>query len=123
MRGAMTGFYINESGIYARLFRPDGIEKCPLVVVFHGIPGDETNLDIAYALRDEGYAVLAPNYNGCWGSHGDYRIENIPNNVKSILDYACSKEFTAKWEIDAERIGVFGYIIPLYPSERDFVSW
>ncbi|MEM3610386.1 MAG: arginine--tRNA ligase, partial [Candidatus Anstonellales archaeon] len=34
---------------------------------------------------------------------------NIPNNVKTILDYACSKEFTEKWGIDAERIGVFGH--------------
>ena len=108
-KGAMEGFFIKDSGIYTRLFRPHGVKKCPLVVLFHGIPGNETNLDIAYALRDEGYAVLTPHYNGCWGSKGDYRIETIPGNIKTVLDFVCEDEFVQKWDIDPERIGVIGH--------------
>ncbi|MGI5839403.1 MAG: alpha/beta hydrolase family protein [bacterium] len=109
MQGAMEGFYIKDSGIYARLFRPHGVGECPLVVLFHGIPGNETNLDIAYALRDEGCAVLTPSYNGCWGSKGDYRIETIPQNIKTVLDYVFEDEFVRKWGIDTDRIGVAGH--------------
>lgn len=109
MQGAMEGFYIKDSGIYARLFRPHGVEECPLVVLFHGIPGNETNLDIAYALRDEGYAVLTPSYNGCWGSKGDYRIETIPQNIKTVLDYVFEADFAERWGIDTDRIGVAGH--------------
>jgi|GEM_PF-3315348 dienelactone hydrolase len=109
MNGAMEGFYIGDSGVYARLFRPHGVSKCPLVVIFHGIPGNEQNSDLAYALRDEGYAVLIPNYNGCWGSNGSYRIQTIPDNVKTVLDYVTEADFIQTWDIDGDRIGVVGH--------------
>lgn len=109
MRGMMDGSYIGESGIYARLYRPDGPASCPLVVLFHGFPGNEQNADIAYALREAGYAVLTPYYNGCWGSKGDYRLETIPDNVRTVLDYARCPEWAAGCGIDTTRIGVVGH--------------
>ncbi len=109
MIGATEGFFIGDSGIYARLFRPHGNAKCPLVVVFHGIPGNETNFDLAYALRENGFAVIVPHYNGCWGSKGDYRIENIPDNVERVFAEVFSPSFIEKWNIDAERIAVVGH--------------
>lgn len=108
-KGITEGFYIGDSGIYARLFRPEGNNKCPLVILFHGLPGNETNLDIAYTLREEGYAVLAPNYSGCWGSKGSYRIENIPDNVNTILKYVFSTSFSETWGIDTQKVGIIGH--------------
>lgn len=108
-QGAAEGFYIGDSGIYTRFLRPRGEEKCPLVVIFHGLPGTETNLDLAYTLRENGYATLVPNYNGSWGSLGDYRIEDIPGNVKTVLDYVLADEFTAKRGTDAGRVCVAGH--------------
>ncbi len=109
--GTTDGFFIGNSGIYSRIFRPAGKDHCPLIILFHGLPGNETNLDIAYALREKGYAVLAPNYNGCWGSWGSYRLENIPGNVKTVLEYVFSTPFLKTWGIDPERIGVVGHSI------------
>ena len=109
--GTTDGFFIGNSGIYSRIFRPAGKDNCPLIILFHGLPGNETNLDIAYALREKGYAVLAPNYNGCWGSLGSYRLQNIPGNVKTILEYVFSASFLKTWGIDPERTGVVGHSI------------
>lgn len=107
--GETSGFFIHDSGVFTRFLRPETKDKCPLVVIFHGIPGTELNLDLAYALRENGFAVLAPNYNGCWGSKGDYRIEGIPGNIKTVLDFACEPEFVARAGIDPERICVVGH--------------
>lgn len=108
-QGATEGFFIGDTGIYTRLLRPEGEEKCPLVVIFHGLPGTETNIDLAYALREAGYASLLPNYNGSWGSLGNYRIENIPGNIKAVLDLAFNEEFAGKWGIDTGRVCVAGH--------------
>jgi predicted alpha/beta-fold hydrolase len=51
--------------------------KVPGVLLLHGIPGTEQNHDVAYALRDEGVAVLLFHYRGCWGSSGSYAIHNL----------------------------------------------
>ncbi len=109
MIGATEGYFIGDSGIYMRVLRPHGNEKCPLVIVFHGIPGNETNIDLAYALRENGFAVVTPNYNGCWGSKGDYRIETIPGNAETVFEEVFSAEFLQKWNIDEDRIGVVGH--------------
>lgn len=109
MYGRTSGFFIHDSGVYTRFLRPETKDKCPLVVLFHGIPGTELNLDLAYELRENGFAVLAPNYNGCWGSKGDYRIEGIPGNIRTVLDFACSDEFVDRAGIDPERICVVGH--------------
>jgi pimeloyl-ACP methyl ester carboxylesterase len=103
------GFFIRDSGIFARFLRPETEDKCPLVVIFHGLPGTELNLDLAYALREAGFAVLAPNYNGSWGSQGDYRVESIPGNIATVFDYVCDDEVASKWGIDADRIAVVGH--------------
>lgn len=107
--GATEGFFIRDTGVYTRFLRPQGDGKCPLVVVFHGLPGTETNIDLAYALREAGYASLVPNYSGAWGSRGDYSIQAIPGNIKAVLDLAFDEEFAAKWGIDTGRVAVAGH--------------
>lgn len=108
-QGQTSGFFIHDSGIFTRFLRPETADRCPLVVLFHGIPGTELNLDLAYALREAGFAVLTPNYNGCWGSQGDYRIEGIPGNIKTVLDLAGDDEFVAEAGIDPDRVCVVGH--------------
>lgn len=107
--GATDGFFIGDTGVYTRFLRPQSEEKCPLVVIFHGLPGTELNLDLAYALREAGFAVMAPNYNGAWGSKGDYRVESIPNNIKTVLDLVFDDSFASGRGIDTGRIAVAGH--------------
>ena len=44
----------------------------PTVVLLHGFPGNEKNLDLAQALRRAGFNVLFFHYRGAWGAEGDY---------------------------------------------------
>jgi dipeptidyl aminopeptidase/acylaminoacyl peptidase len=42
----------------------------PAVILLHGFPGNEKNLDLAQAIRRSGYNVLYFDYRGSWGSPG-----------------------------------------------------
>src|SRR4051812_9863845 len=44
----------------------------PTVVLFHGLPGNEKNLDIAQAVRRAGWNAITVNYRGSWGSPGAF---------------------------------------------------
>src|SRR5471030_2308140 len=44
----------------------------PTLVFFHGMPGNEQNLDLAQAVRRLGWNVLTLHYRGSWGSPGRY---------------------------------------------------
>lgn len=37
----------------------------PTVLLLHGLPGLEKNVDIAYSLREMGWNVLLPHYRSC----------------------------------------------------------
>jgi pimeloyl-ACP methyl ester carboxylesterase len=49
-----------------------GIQPHPTVLILHGSPGNEQNLDPAQALRRAGYNVLFFHYRGSWGSPGKF---------------------------------------------------
>ena len=47
---------------------PAGAGPHPVVLLCHGLPGNEKNLDLAQALRRAGWTVVTFNYRGSWGS-------------------------------------------------------
>ncbi len=59
----------------------------PTVVLLHGLPGNERNLDIAQALRRFGFNTLFFHYRGAWGAEGDYRLTQLPQDALAVLDY------------------------------------
>ena len=42
----------------------------PTVIMLNGFPGNDTNTDIAHAIRRAGFNVVHFNYRGSWGSGG-----------------------------------------------------
>src|SRR6201989_2642904 len=54
------------------LYTASGASAHPTVMLFHGLPGNEQNLDLAQALRRAGFTVLTMHYRGSWGSPGSF---------------------------------------------------
>src|SRR6185436_18741690 len=52
----------------AMVYVPSGKGPHPVVVLLHGFPGNEQNLDLAQSLRRAGWAVVTFHYRGSWGS-------------------------------------------------------
>jgi pimeloyl-ACP methyl ester carboxylesterase len=59
----------------------------PTVILLHGFPGNEKNLDLAQAMRAEGWNVLFFHYRGAWGSEGTYSFTHVYEDVAAAADY------------------------------------
>src|SRR2546423_15530302 len=71
----------------------------PTFVFFHGLPGNEKNLDLAQAVRRAGWNAVTVNYRGSWGSPGEFRFAN------NLEDGATGVPFLQD-SANAKRLGV-----------------
>jgi uncharacterized protein len=78
----------------------------PTVLLLHGCPGLEQNLDIAMALRDCGWNSLVFHYRGCWGSAGRYDLRTITQDVGAAADHLQQAGYPG---LDPDRIAVAGH--------------
>src|SRR6185437_12834526 len=81
----------------------------PAVVLFHGLPGNEKNLDLAQAMRRAGWTVVAPNYRGSWGSPGTFSFRGNLDDARAVLAYVRDPANAAKLALDPARIVVMGH--------------
>lgn len=59
----------------------------PSVVLLHGFPGNERNLDLAQTLRRAGWNVMYFDYRGSWGSPGDFSLTHCIEDAQSAIAY------------------------------------
>ncbi len=59
----------------------------PTVILLHGLPGNEKNLDLAQAIRRDGWNVVTFNYRGSWGSPGVFRFGQNLEDADAVLAY------------------------------------
>ena len=95
-------------GMNAVLFEASGKGPHRTVILMHGLPGNERNLDLAQAIRRAGWDVLTFTYRGAWGSPGDFSISNAMEDSRAALDFARSPE-GAKLGIDPRHIVLAGH--------------
>lgn len=88
------------------LYLARGSEPRPTVLLLHGSPGLEQNIDLAAELRDRGWNALIFHYRGCWGSSGRYDLRTITTDVAAAVDYLQSGEHPS---VDRDRIAVIGH--------------
>jgi pimeloyl-ACP methyl ester carboxylesterase len=81
----------------------------PTIVICHGWPGNEKNLDLAQALRRVGWNAITFNYRGPWGSPGAFRFGQNPEDAKAVLAMLRKPEVAAKLGIDTRRIVLAGH--------------
>ena len=81
----------------------------PTIVICHGWPGNEKNLDLAQALRRAGWNAITFNYRGAWGSPGNFRFGQNPEDAKAVLAMLRKPELAAKLGIDTRRIVLAGH--------------
>ena len=70
------------------VYRPSGPGPFPLVVLMHGLPGNEQNLDLAQGLRRAGWAVMTFHYRGSWGSEGDFSIDHVLEDASAAIAWS-----------------------------------
>jgi acetyl esterase/lipase len=86
-----------------------GIGPHPTFVFFHGLPGNEKNLDLAQAVRRAGWTVVTVNYRGSWGSPGDFRFAQNLEDAKATLAFIRAPDNAKRLSIDVNRIAIGGH--------------
>lgn len=81
----------------------------PTLLILHGLPGNEKNLDLAHAVRRAGWNAVTFNYRGSWGSPGSFRFANTIEDARAVLAYLRSPAVAAKLGIDRKRIVIGGH--------------
>lgn len=81
----------------------------PTLVLCHGWPGNEKNLDLAQAVRRAGWNVVTFNYRGSWGSPGNFRFAQNPEDARAVLAYLRSPAVAAKLGINTTQIAIAGH--------------
>jgi pimeloyl-ACP methyl ester carboxylesterase len=79
------------------------------VILLHGYPGVERNLDLAQAIRRAGINVLYFNYRGSWGSSGTFSFANAQEDVLSAIAYLRTPDIAVRLRVDPTRIALVGH--------------
>ncbi len=96
----------------------------PTLVLLHGFPGNERNLDLAHAVRRAGWNVVFFHYRGVWGSGGAFSFAHVLEDAGHVIDEVRAPAFAAAHRVDSARIALLGHSMGgfaalLSASERD----
>jgi pimeloyl-ACP methyl ester carboxylesterase len=90
-------------------YTPSGAGPHPALVICHGLPGNEKNLDLAQAVRRAGWIAVTFNYRGSWGSPGVFRFAQNLEDADAVLAYLRDPANAARLGVDTKRIAIAGH--------------
>jgi uncharacterized protein len=97
----------NGSLLQGFMYKANGGHKHPTLLLLHGYPGNERNLDLAQAMRSQGWNVIYFNYRGAWGSQGVFSLKNCVQDVVNVVSFC--KKYHDSLQIDTANIALFGH--------------
>jgi uncharacterized protein len=108
---AMETFQIPSHGakLNALAYIATGAAPHPVVILLHGFPGNEKNLDLAQTIRRAGWDVLYFDYRGSWGSPGDFSFTHSIEDTQSAIAYVRDPANAKKLRADPTDIVLIGH--------------
>lgn len=108
---AMEAFQIPSHGalLNAIAYIAEGPGPHPTVLLLHGFPGNEKNLDLAQAIRRDGWDVVYFDYRGSWGSPGDFSFTHSIEDTESAVAYLRDPAHAKKLRSDPAYIVLIGH--------------
>ena len=107
----------------AVFYLASGAGPHPVVLLLHGFPGNEQNMDLAYTIRRAGWNVLVPHYRGSWGSDGKFSFSNAIEDTQSAIAFLRDPANAKKYRTDPTKIAIVGHsmggFLGLYATAHD----
>ncbi len=110
-RASMETMQIPSHGslMNALVYVAAGAGPHPAVILLHGFPGNERNLDLAQDMRRAGWDVLYFNYRGSWGTPGKFSFAHGIEDTAAALAYLRQPDVARKLRLDPARIVLIGH--------------
>ena len=107
----METFQIRSGGVLlnALAYLAEGAGPHPAVILLHGFPGNEKNLDLAQAMRRDGWDVVYFDYRGSWGSPGDFSFTHSMEDTEAAIAYVRDTANAKKLRADPGFIVLVGH--------------
>ncbi|SDD34446.1 Alpha/beta hydrolase family protein [Massilia sp. PDC64] len=105
-------------GMNALFMLAAGAGPKPTMVLLHGLPGNEQNLDLAQAVRRAGWNVLTLHYRGSWGSPGRFSLAGAGEDVDAAMAFLRQPDTVAQYGIDPQRIVIAGHSLGGFLAAR-----
>ena len=102
-------FEVNGKRMSGFIYQATGKGPHPTALLLHGYPGNEKNLDVAQALRSNGWSVVFFHYRGAWGSEGQFSFLNAEQDVQTVLHYMRDKKNADALRIDRNLVSTVGH--------------
>lgn len=120
-RAAMESFQLPSHGalLNALVYIAAGPGPHPAVVLLHGFPGNEKNLDLAQAIRRAGWDVLFFNYRGSWGSPGDFSFGHSIEDTAAAVAYLRDPAHAKDLRLDPKHIVLLGHSMGGFMAVED----
>jgi len=121
----MESFQIPSHGqkLNSLIYIAAGPGAHPTVILLHGFPGNERNLDLAQAIRRDGWNVLFFNYRGSWGTTGSFTFNNSMQDTEAAIAYLRDPANAARLHVDPANIVLIGHsmggMIAAYTGAHD----
>jgi pimeloyl-ACP methyl ester carboxylesterase len=108
---AIQSFQIpsHGSGLNALMYLAAGAGPHPVVILLHGFPGNEKNLDLAQSIRRAGWDVLYFDYRGSWGTPGDFSFTHAMEDAQAAIAYVRDPANATKLRADPKQIVLIGH--------------
>src|SRR3984957_15313150 len=107
----MTVLHIPSHGVSINglVYQPSGAGPHPTLIICHGLPGNEKNLDLAQAVRRSGWNAVTFNYRGSWGSPGKFSFSQNLEDADAVLAFLRDPAQAASLGIDTQHIAMAGH--------------
>lgn len=99
----------HDVNLNAVLYQTGGAGPHSTVLLLHGLPGNEQNLDCAQSIRRAGWNVLAIHYRGSWGGPGTFTFAHCLEDAAASLDWLQEPANSERLRIDPQRIVLIGH--------------
>ena len=102
---------VDDSPVNIWLWHPSGQGPYPTIVLLHGGPGWERNMDLARVLQRAGFNVVAFTHRGFWGSGGFNTQSNGLEDIAAVVDEirGCVDDPECPIPIDPAKIAYLGH--------------
>ena len=107
----MESFQIISHGkaMNAVFYLASGTGTHPTVLLLHGSPGNEQNLDLAQTIRRAGWNTLTVHYRGSWGSAGQYSLAHSIEDSEAAVAFLREPKIIQKYGLQSGRIVIMGH--------------